>query len=741
MALDFGFFSRKTRQDKYAAEEGARYSDVPPTERIESPFVTDLETHDASAASAARSPGATRLAALNEADEKSQAQIQTLVRSIVAVGLLFFCCAALFVWLGTRNTRSEERQIALIGDVLMHTQRLAKAAPGAVQGVPDEMDQLIESRDQVQTDLLLLLNGDPNDYMAATSAEIAPTLQSLMDRWKVTYAAATVIASGRKALINFGEVARRVNEIGPRLGELTESIANDRLRHGGSTREVAVAEQLVSMHQRIIKNANLIVSTQAAHGDETGVLARDVLAFPDLVQSLLSTSEGETRAKLQELLRDYRDILTSVTNAVMSPQALVEARNAQITINAEAEPLRLQSVALSNLYSAQQRSHWIYYGLLISFALVSLAAAIGVVRLLLTDSRRRAAEAESGRGEAQRLEEQAKRRNDQNQAAILRLMNELQEVADGNLTVAATVTEDITGAIADSINYTVEELRTLVARINQTAELINSASAQSRDVATRLLSASEAQSREIRQTGERVLGMTNQIGEVSLGAGESAKVARASLEAAERGQRAVYNQISSMNEIRDQIQETSKRIKRLGESSQEIGEIVELISDITEQTNVLALNAAIQAAAAGDAGRGFAVVAEEVQRLADRSGEAAKQIGALVRAIQTDTQDAVVAMEKSTQGVVEGTRLSDAAGTALAEIGRVSRQLSELIERIAQATAAQAGSAGEVSRSIGHILEVTEQTSDGTRLTAESIGQLATLALELRASVARFRVA
>jgi len=203
----------------------------------------------------------------------------------------------------------------------------------------------------------------------------------------------------------------------------------------------------------------------------------------------------------------------------------------------------------------------------------------------------------------------------------------------------------------------------------------------------------------------------------------------------------VYNQISGMNEIREQIQETSKRIKRLGESSQEIGEIVELISDITEQTNVLALNAAIQAASAGESGRGFAVVAEEVQRLADRSGEAAKQIGALVRAIQTDTQDAVSAMERSTQGVVEGTRLSDAAGTALAEIGRVSRQLTELIERIAQTTAVQARSADEVSRSIGHILQTTEQTSDGTRLTAQSIGQLATLARELKASVARFRVA
>ncbi len=742
MALDFGLFSRKQGKDKYAAADGEdeRSPAVPPTERIDSPFAADLETHEVTPAASAPGVANERLAPQNAAEAQSQGRVQTLVRSIVAVGLLFFACAVLFVWFGTRNTNSEERQIALIGDVLMHTQRMAKAAPGAVQGVPDEMDQMIESRDQVQTDLALLASGDANEYMAATPASIAPFLQSLTERWGTSYAAASVIAAGRKALINFGEVARRINELAPRLGELTESIAVDRLRHGGSTREVATAEQLVSLHQRIIKNANLIVSTQAPHGDETSVLARDVLAFPDLVQSLLATSEGETRNKLQELLRDYRDILTSVTNAVMSPQALVEARNAQITINAESEPLRLQSVDLAKRYGEQQHAHWTYYGLLIAFAIVALAAAVGVVRVLLSESRRRAAEAEIGRGEAQRLEDAAKRRNDQNQAAILRLMNELQEVADGNLTVAATVTEDITGAIADSINYTVEELRTLVERINQTAELVNNASAQARDVATRLLSASEAQSQEIRKTGERVLGMTHQIGEVSIGAGESAKVARASLEAAERGQRAVYNQISSMNEIRDQIQETSKRIKRLGESSQEIGEIVELISDITEQTNVLALNAAIQAAAAGEAGRGFAVVAEEVQRLADRSGEAAKQIGSLVRAIQTDTQDAVSAMEKSTQGVVEGTRLSDAAGTALAEIGRVSRQLTELIERIAQSTAAQAGSAGEVSRSIGHILEVTEQTSEGTRLTAQSIGQLATLALELRASVARFRV-
>jgi len=725
MALDFGLFSSKAKRG--GGRGGGRYSDVPPTQKIDPP--TDLDIGGELDAAA---PG---MAVAEPRDN------QRVVRLLAGAGLFFFLCAALTVWFTARNAASEERQVALTGDMLMHTQRLAKAANGAVQGEPDQMDEMVESRDQVNADIELLLNGDPATGMGVSTGPIAVFLGVLRERWQTTYAAATVIASGRSALLGFGEIARRINQLGPRLGELTESIAADRLRRGGSPREVATAEQLVSLHQRITKNANAIISNQAAHGDDAQVLGRDVQAFSDAVQALLATSsDGDTRNRLQELQRDYKDLLNSVSAAVASPQTLVEARNAQITINAEAEPLRLQTVDLSNRYATQQRTRWLLYSLLALFSLGALACAVGVVRVLLAEARRRAAEAEFGRSEALRLEEQAKRRNDQNQAAILRLMNELQEVADGNLTVAATVTEDITGAIADSINYTVEELRTLVGRINQTAELVSTSAGQSRDIATRLLSASEAQSREIRDTGERVLSMASQIGEVSAGAGDSAKVARASLEAAERGQRAVYNQISGMNEIREQIQETSKRIKRLGESSQEIGEIVELISDITEQTNVLALNAAIQAASAGEAGRGFAVVAEEVQRLADRSGEAAKQIAALVRTIQTDTQDAVVAMERSTQGVVEGTRLSDAAGTALSEIGRVSRQLTELIERIAQATASQAQSAGSVSKAIGHILEVTEDASEGTRATAQSIGQLATLARDLKSSVARFRV-
>ena len=342
--------------------------------------------------------------------------------------------------------------------------------------------------------------------------------------------------------------------------------------------------------------------------------------------------------------------------------------------------------------------------------------------------------------DANNLEQAAKRMNDQNQAAILRLMNELQEVADGDLTVQATVSEDITGAIADSVNYTVEELRSLVARINSTAELVNEASSKAQMTATSLQAASEQQSREIKETGEAVLRMAQQINEVSASAAESVQVARQSLRASQHGSSAVNNAIIGMNGIRDQIQETAKRIKRLGESSQEIGEIVELISDITEQTNVLALNAAIQAASAGEAGRGFTIVAEEVQRLAERSGEATKQISALIRTIQTDTQDAVAAMEQSTQGVVEGTRLSDEAGNALDEIGRVSSHLAELIEDFSDTTSKQAASAGTVAQAIQRILLVTEQTSEGTLQTAGSIRQLSELSQELKNSVARFKV-
>ena len=327
-----------------------------------------------------------------------------------------------------------------------------------------------------------------------------------------------------------------------------------------------------------------------------------------------------------------------------------------------------------------------------------------------------------------------------NQEAVLQLLDEMGDLADGDLTVKAQVRDNITGAIADSINYTIDSLRDLVIEINRATTQVASATSVAQGTSDQLLTAAETQSDQIMQTTDAVIDMTRSILQVSSNAAQASEVAQRSLLAANQGSQAVQNTISGMNEIRTQIQETSKRIKRLGESSQEISEIVELISDITEQTNILALNAAIQAASAGEAGRGFTVVAEEVQRLAERSSEATKQISAIVKTIQTDTHGAVAAMEKSTKGVVEGARVADVAGQALTEIETVTTNLARLIQSISAATNAQTESATMVSNNMQMIQEITTQTTEGTKLTADSVGQLTALAEELRNSVAGFKL-
>jgi len=328
--------------------------------------------------------------------------------------------------------------------------------------------------------------------------------------------------------------------------------------------------------------------------------------------------------------------------------------------------------------------------------------------------------------------------NERNQQAILRLLDELGSLADGDLTVEATVTEDITGAIADSINYAIEKLRELVATIDRTSIMVDSAAKQTESTATHMARAAENQAREISAATESIVSMAASIEEVSGNAERSSDVARHSVEVAHKGGEAVRRTIDGMNTIRETIQETSKRIKRLGESSQEIGNIVELINDIAEQTNILALNASIQASMAGEAGRGFAVVADEVQRLAERSTNATKQIEVLVRTIQADTNEAVVSMERSTTDVVGGALLAENAGAALDEIEQVSNQIANLVQNISGSARQQAGAAADVTRRTTKLKEIGEQTGKATTATAASISKLSLLASQLRETVAGF---
>ncbi len=660
----------------------------------------------------------------------------------------------LAMWQNAAVNARVAAQVQVASDLLMHSQRVGKAAPNALAGNPASFDQLAESRAEVNRDLRLLTQGGDvgSVEVPGASGRQSALLARVRATWTASELGAANILQMKPALIGFDKSVRQLDALASEMLVLTEDLMAQNVERGASARELAAIGRMMMLTQRLARGASSFFAIGVPRDDAAVRIGADSAAFEHALETLLAGGAAQRNDDLRDKLRQVqvrfdafrKDFAPFLDN----PTAYSKARAAARTIHRDNEEMKKQVAALQGGYRERQSSSNPWFWLLVAASIFTLATAGSISRVMLQDSRNRTRGAETRRREAEAMrqlaqakEEEAKATNDQNQAAILRLMNELQDVANGDLTVHATVSEDITGAIADSVNFTVEELRGLVLRVTGTAEQVTQASNEAQQISTELLGATEQQSREIEEASSTVLRMAGEITDVSKSANESAEVARQSVAAAEQGSAAVQNAISGMHEIREQIQETSKRIKRLGESSQEIGEITELISDITEQTNVLALNAAIQAASAGEAGRGFSVVAEEVQRLAERSAEAAKQIGALVRTIQTDTHDAVAAMEKSTQGVVEGARLSDAAGAALADISRVSNRLAELIQGISFAAGLQATSANGVAHNMQHILSVTEHTQAGTRQTAHSIHQLAALAQELKNSVSRFRVA
>ena len=658
------------------------------------------------------------------ADSHQRLLVGGLTAMLVLTGVL-----VAYQWYA--NTSAAPGPAAPAQAASLAAQQVVRLSAAAVSGERAAFDALRQADQGLRRDLQTLA---PVDSSLAASAQ---TLESTVG----------VVLAQQDALLRLPDQLTQLRQLSASQVDVADALLAQLLQNGAPSTDVAAAAQLARLLHRVRLAAVTLATPAGASAPALVALGQDVNDMMERIEVLVTSArrspprDARQRELVEQLQRNHPALLNATNALLTTLQDVGPPREAQRQLQRDAEPLlqRLQALSVRGTDGGAGAGVALFAAAVT--AVLALLCIWGLVQLQLRTSQRRQGVAEKLQSLATAQERDARRINDATQAAILRLMNELQDVADGDLTKQATVSEDITGAIADSINYTVEELRNLVGQVQTSAERVAQTTATVENTSIELLATSTEQLREIRETGQSVLDMAQRIQQVSVQAQTSSDVARQSAQAAESGLQAVQASMGGMNRIRDQIQDTAKRIKRLGESSQEIGEITELISSITEQTNVLALNAAIQAAAAGEAGRGFSVVAEEVQRLAERSANATRQIADLVKAIQTDTQDAVLAMESSTQGVVEGARLSDNAGAALAEIDRYSRQVAELVGQIALSTSREAELASGTAENIQHIFAVTEQTGEGTKSTVQQVRELTRIADELRQSVSRFRIA
>ncbi len=649
--------------------------------------------------------------------------------------ILVVSVVLLFVNFAYINTQSnyDKQYITQAGELRVLSQRIAKNATEAAAGKAEAFALLKDARNDFETRWGYLVEGDLENDVPPAPDSLAAEMNAVAEDWNSLRDNASAIIDSEQTVLSLHEVAATLAETIPQLQVEYEEVVDILLQSGAPAAQVSVAQRQSLLAERIIGSANKVLV-----GDEDSVLAadmfgRDASLFGRVLTAMLEgnaameisqVTDEEALERLTEIAELFEFVSGSVDEILETSPELFQVREAANGIFTVSQTLLDKASVLAAGF--EQRASGRVFNTLIGYVLGALALAsiilIGLVSMRETRIR---------------LAETAEK-NERNQTAILRLLDEIGDLADGDLTAEATVTEDFTGAIADSINFTIDQLRELVGTINATAVQVAAAAQETQSTAMHLAEASEHQAQEIAGASAAINEMAVSIDQVSANAAESSAVAERSVSIANKGNEVVHNTITGMDSIREQIQDTSKRIKRLGESSQEIGDIVSLINDIADQTNILALNAAIQASMAGDAGRGFAVVADEVQRLAERSSSATKQIEALVKTIQADTNEAVISMEQTTTEVVRGARLAQDAGVALEEIEKVSKSLAALIQNISNAARQQASSAGHISSTMNVIQEITSQTSAGTTATAQSIGNLAKMASEMRESVSGF---
>jgi twitching motility protein PilJ len=674
-----------------------------------------------------------------------QSAVAGRLRTYGLLALLFLLLAAGTVYWYNVQTREKSLQLSTAVEMQMLSQLIANSAQRAAAGNVQGFSGLSSGRTQFDADLKLLRSGGKRNGVAVpgSTGEALGKLSTLNTTWRGVEKDIDLILAQRSGLLALQKNISTINSAQSKLSGLAQELGVVADDQGEDVFAVTVARQLYrDVNNFSFNNADQLLSTDKPNPRVALHLSGNARNFGAKLDALLGENKAlgippltspAARQVAEQLRSVFTPFATSVESIVKNMAQLSQAKQASRNVYVAADRLLTQSRQLEKPYAAQAAGLQWQAWLAALFGVLTLVFLALVAKAVVGEARQRAIEEHQ-----HALENEAQ--NKRNQQAILNLLNDIGDLAEGDLRVRAQVSEDITGAIADSINFTVDELRKMVGTINRSALEVTSATGQAQAISQQLMQATQRQAHEIQDSGTSVVQMATSIREVSSRASESAQVAELSLNAAAKGAAAVQNTIAGMNEIREQIQQTAKRMKRLGESSQEIGEIVELISDITEQTNVLALNAAIQAKTAGDAGRGFSVVADEVQRLAQRSGEATRKIAAIVRTIQTDTSEAVSAMEQSTQGVIQGAKLSDAAGQALLEIETVSKSLAELSASISTSTHSQVDIANKVAAKMREILRITEQTTKGTQQTTVAIGQLANMAVELKTSVAGFHL-
>lgn len=659
--------------------------------------------------------------------------ILILTIAILLLGINFY--------FSTRYAQQEADARDIVANIQVQSQQIAKFAQEAAAGGLESFSELEDTRNSIQANLNRLSQGDeangvPSFAQPLGGVSAATELTALQTAWGAINENAARILDRRELIVNLADSATAFSASVPQLQGQMDEVVRAMTDSGAAPTQIVIANRQIVLADRMLRYVTQILQGGAAATSAADRFSRDYAMFGNVLTGLDvgSAEQGVRRIEnpsgrvaLSRVAEAFGGVRQDVEFILQGATDLFEVKEASDTIFRESEELLDKARKLGARISAMAGERT-FPSLLIGVVAAALAviALIGLLLTIYRDQTRRFSV-------TQEL-------NQRNQEAILRLLDEMGSLAEGDLTVRATVTEDITGAIADSINFAVEALRSLVTTINETAVQVAAAAQETQATAMHLAEAAEHQAQQITSASAAINEIAVSIDEVSKNSAESADVAQRSVQIAAKGAEVVRQTIQGMDSIRDQIQETSKRIKRLGESSQEIGSIVELINDIAEQTNILALNAAIQAASAGEAGRGFAVVADEVQRLAERASNATKRIETLVQTIQADTNEAVSSMEQTTAEVVAGARLAEDAGLALGEIEKVSNDLADLIQNISEAARQQSAAATNISATMNVIQEITTQTSMGASQTAESIGNLAQLAADLRRSVADFKL-